>query len=113
MTIFDSPIRPRRLRHTPTLRRMVRETELTSADFIYLLFTVHGEGERNLIVSMPGISQLSVDEAVIEVKKAWGLGVAYLKLFSTPAEKDPICEENYAADGIFQQATRAIKAALP
>ena len=113
MTIFDSPIRPRRLRHTPALRRMVRETSLTPADFIYPLFIVHGEGVRNPIASMPGISQLSVDEAVVEAKAAWALAIPALMLFGIPAEKDPVGEENFAADGIVQQAIRAIKAALP
>ena len=69
------PHRPRRLRHTPALRRMVRETILTPADFIYPIFVVHGEGVSNPIPSMPGISQLSVDMAVGEAKRAAELGV--------------------------------------
>ena len=64
------PIRPRRLRTTPALRRMVRETQLTPNDFIYPLFIVHGNGVRHLIPSMPGIFQLSVDEAVKEAQQA-------------------------------------------
>lgn len=113
MSIFDSPIRPRRLRHTATLRKMVRETILTPADFIYPLFIVHGEGVRNPIQSMPGIHQLSVDMAVAEAEEAWNLGIPALMLFGIPAEKDPVGEENFAAGGIIQQATKAIKTALP
>lgn len=113
MTLFQSPIRPRRLRHNPILRKMVRETVLTPADFIYPLFIVHGEGVSNPISSMPGISQLSVDRAVDEAKQAWELGIPALMLFGIPHEKDPVGLENFDPDGIIQQATRAIKAAVP
>ena len=113
MTNFNLPIRPRRLRHTPAMRRMVRETHLSPADFIYPIFVRHGEGIRQPIPSMPGIAQLSVDEAVTEAGKATALGVPAVILFGIPAEKDPIGLENFAADGIVQQATRAIKQAHP
>ena len=113
MTIFQSPIRPRRLRHNQTLRKMVRETLLTPADFIYPLFIVHGQEISNPIPSMPGICQLSVDMAVEEAKQAWDLGIPALMLFGIPHEKDPVGLENFAADGIIQQAAKAIKAALP
>jgi porphobilinogen synthase len=97
--------RPRRLRSSPTLRRMVRETRLAAANFIYPLFVTHGRQVRAPIGSMPGIFRLSVDEAVLEARRAAELGI--------PAHKDPVGTENYAADGIVQQAIRAIKAALP
>lgn len=113
MTIYQSPIRPRRLRHTPTLRNMVRETVLTPTDFIYPLFIVHGHGVSNPIPSMPGIRQLSADMAVAEAKEAWELGIPALMLFGIPNEKDPVGLENFAADGIIQQATKAIKQVLP
>jgi porphobilinogen synthase len=103
-------IRPRRLRNNPTLRRMVRETELTPADFIYPMFITHGEGVRRPIQSMPGIAQLSVDEAVREAGEALELGVPSVVLFGIPAEKDPVGLENFAEDGIVQQAIRALKA---
>ena len=74
-TTLDLPVRPRRLRTTPGLRRMVRETELNPADFIYPLFVVHGSDVRTPIASMPGIAQLSVDQAVAEARTAWSLGV--------------------------------------
>lgn len=105
--------RPRRLRHTPQLRRMVRETALTVADFVYPLFVVHGSGVRNPIASMPGIAQLSVDTAVEEARTAFALGIPAVLLFGIPAEKDPVGQENFADDGIVQQATRALKIALP
>ncbi len=106
-------VRPRRLRHTAVLRQMVRETELNPADFIYPLFVIHGQNVRNPIVSMPGVAQLSVDTAVAEAKSAYQLGIPAVILFGLPAEKDPVGEENFADDGIIQQAIRAIKAELP
>jgi porphobilinogen synthase len=109
----EMPIRPRRLRHTPGLRRMVRETMLTPADFIYPLFVTHGRKVRQPIASMPGIAQLSVDEAVAEARQAAALGVPAVLLFGIPAVKDPVGLENFAEDGIVQQAVQAIKAALP
>jgi len=113
MTTYNLPIRPRRLRHSAAMRRMVREIQLTPADFMYPIFVVHGEGVRHPISSMPGIAQLSVDEAVTEAGKAVALGVPAVILFGIPAEKDPVGLENFAADGIVQQATRAIKQAHP
>jgi len=91
---------------------MVRETTLTPNDFIYPLFVRHGEG-RTPIASMPGIAQLSVDEAVREAATAADLGIPAVILFGIPAEKDPIGLENFAPDGIIQQAVRAIKKELP
>lgn len=106
------PIRPRRLRQTPILRDMVRETELNRRDFIYPLFVRHGEG-RTPIDSMPGVAQLSLGETVVEAHKAADLGVPAVVLFGIPAQKDPIGLENYAPNGIVQQAITAIKKALP
>ena len=105
--------RPRRLRVTSTLRRMVSETALAPDDFIYPLFVVHGAGVRRPISSMPGICQLSVDEAVAEAGQALGLGIPAVLLFGVPAVKDAVGSENFADDGIVQQATRALKAAHP
>jgi porphobilinogen synthase len=104
--------RPRRLRATPALRAMVRETEINARDFIYPLFVRHGGG-KNEIRSMPGIFQLSVEEAVREAEAALKLGVNAVILFGIPAEKDPIGLENFAQDGIVQQAIRAIKKEIP
>ncbi|GAB4479847.1 MAG: porphobilinogen synthase [Anaerolineales bacterium] len=110
--IISSPNRPRRLRATPAIRAMVRETELNARDFIYPLFVRHGSG-RSEIRSMPGVAQLSVDEAVREAQAAFGLGIPAVILFGIPAGKDPIGLENFADDGIVQQAIRAIKREIP
>ena len=104
--------RPRRLRTTPALRAMVRETELNARDFIYPLFVRHGTG-RSEIRSMPGVYQLSVEEAVREAEAAMKSGVNAVILFGIPKEKDPIGLENFAEDGIIQQAIRAIKKEIP
>ena len=112
MSNYNLLSRPRRLRRTPNLRTMVRENHLSPADFIYPLFVRHGDG-RSPIPSMPGIDQLSVTEAVVEAQKAADLGVLAVILFGLPAQKDPVGEENFADDGIVQQAIRAIKAQLP
>lgn len=104
--------RPRRLRATPAIRAMVRETELNARDFIYPLFVRHGTG-RTEIRSMPGVYQLSVEEALREAEKAARLEIPAVILFGLPAEKDPIGLENFAQDGIVQQAIRAIKKEIP
>ena len=106
------PLRPRRLRQTEALRSMVRETELNARDFIYPLFIRHGEG-RTPIASMPGIAQLSVDEAVRETETAARLGIPAVILFGLPKKKDPVGLENFAEDGIVQQAILAIKKEFP
>jgi porphobilinogen synthase len=92
---------------------MVRETSLSPDDFIYPMFVVHGANVRREIKTMPGISQLSVDQAVIEAQTAAQLGIPALILFGIPAAKDPIGSENFSDQGIVHQATRAIKTALP
>jgi porphobilinogen synthase len=104
--------RPRRLRSTPALRAMVRETELNARDFIYPLFVRHGTG-RSEIKSMPGVCQLSVEDAVREAESAARLGVPAVILFGIPQEKDSIGVENFAEDGIIQKAIRAIKKEIP
>ena len=104
--------RPRRLRATPALRAMVRETELNARDFIYPMFVRHGSG-RSEIRSMPGVYQLSVEEAVREAEAAQAAGVNAIILFGIPAEKDPVGLENFDPNGIVQQAIRAIKKEIP
>src|SRR5262245_22784169 len=105
--------RPRRLRESPLLRKMVRETQLGVADLVYPLFAVHGRGVREPIASMPGQFRLSVDELVRECKDAASMGVPAVLLFGLPAEKDPRGSEAYAEDGIIQQAVRAVKETIP
>lgn len=105
-------VRPRRLRQNEVLRSLVRETEVNPRDFIYPLFVRHGQG-RTPIKSMPGIAQLSVDEAVKEAETAASLNIPGVVLFGIPAEKDPIGLENFDPHGIIQQAIRAIKKEIP
>ncbi len=107
------PARPRRLRLSPQLRAMVRETHLRPEDFIYPLFVTHGQGVRRAVSSMPGVYQLSVDQLPATVETAARLGVPAVILFGLPAVKDPIGLENFDPDGIVPQAARAIKAAAP
>jgi porphobilinogen synthase len=105
--------RPRRLRRTEALRRMVRETTLSPSDFVYPLFVMEGKGERRPIASMPGIFNLTVDSAVAEAKAARALDIPALILFGLPARKDAEGTQAYATDGIVQRALRAVKEAVP
>src|SRR5260370_38924509 len=100
--------RPRRLRESPLLRKMVRETCLRVDDFVYPLFAVHGRGVREPIASMPGQYRLSVDELLRECKDAPSMGIPAVLLFGLPADKDPRRSEAYAEDGISQQAVWAV-----
>ena len=106
-------VRPRRLRNSPILRSMVRETTLSADDFIYPMFVVHGQEIRREIRSMPGVCQLSVDQAAAEATEAAELGIPAIMLFGIPAAKDALGSENYSDQGIVQQAVRAIKQAVP
>lgn len=105
--------RPRRLRATPALRRMVRETALDAGDFIYPLFVTHGRDVAQPIASMPGVSQLSVDRLPAVIERAARHEVPAVILFGIPAAKDPVGLENFAPDGVIPQAIRAIKDAVP
>ncbi len=92
---------------------MVRETVLTPDDFIYPLFVVHGKGQQRPINSMPGQHQWSVDLLPKQAEEIAALGIPAVILFGLPATKDARGSENYADDGIVQQAIRAIKDAVP
>jgi len=105
--------RPRRLRESPLLRSMVRETVLRADDFVYPLFAVHGRGVREPIGSMPGQCRLSIDELLKECKDAASMGIPAVLLFGLPRDKDPRGSEAYAEDGIIQQAVRAVKDTIP
>lgn len=105
--------RPRRLRKTPVLRDMIRETELTVADFIYPMFVVPGSGVKKEIGAMPGIHQFSKDELVKEALEVNDLGVPAVILFGIPEQKDDVGTEAYRADGVVQQAIEALKKARP
>jgi porphobilinogen synthase len=105
--------RPRRLRRTENLRRMVRETRVSADDFIYPLFVVHGQGVKTEIPSMPGNYHWSIDMLPTEVEEIATLGIPAVILFGLPAVKDEVGSENYDEHGIVQQAIRAIKEAVP
>jgi porphobilinogen synthase len=97
------------MRQTDSLRSLVRETRLTPTNFIYPLFVCPGEGVRKEISSMPGVFNISVDEAVKEAHEAKSLGVGGIILFGLPEKKDEVATGAWADDGIVQRATRAIK----
>jgi porphobilinogen synthase len=99
----------RRMRQTDSLRSLVRETRLTPANFIDPLFVCPGEGVRKEISSMPGVFNISVDEAVKEAREAKQLGLGGIILFGLPEKKDEVATGAWADDGIVQRATRAIK----
>src|SRR3990167_5001469 len=105
--------RPRRLRKSALLRKMVRETVLRTDDLVLPLFAVHGRGVREPIGPMPGQFHLSIDELLKECKDAASMGIPAVLLFGLPAEKDPRGSEAYAEDGIIQQAVRAVKETIP
>src|SRR5713101_5093902 len=105
--------RLRRLRRTGALRSLVRETRLTPEAFVYPLFVCPGEGVRKEVRSMPGVFNLSVDEAVKEVEDAHSLGVPAVILFGLPEKKDEVATGAWEDDGIVQRAARAIKREVP
>ena len=101
--------RLRRLRRTAPLRDMFRETTLSASDFIYPLFIVEGENVKREISSMPSQFQLSIDNVLHQCDELQGLGVRSVILFGIPDKKDEVGSGAYAADGIIQKATRAIR----
>jgi porphobilinogen synthase len=101
--------RLRRLRRTEALRSLARETRLHPGALIYPLFLCPGEGVRRPISSMPGISNLSIDQAIEEAKEAAALGIGGLLLFGLPESKDEQATGAWDANGIVQQALRAMK----
>ncbi len=105
--------RLRRLRQNDQLRSLVRETRLTPEAFVYPLFVCPGEGVRKEVRSMPGVFNLSVDEAVTEARQTRSLGVPAVILFGLPETKDEVATGAWAEDGIVQQAARAIKREVP
>jgi porphobilinogen synthase len=105
-------VRLRRLRSSPLIRDLVRETELSVQDFILPLFVRPGSGVRQEIASMPGNHQLSPDTLVDEVGAAADLGVRAFILFGIPATKDATGSSALADDGIVQQALRAVRKAF-
>lgn len=105
--------RPRRLRQSVPLRRMVRETVLTASDLIYPLFAVPGENIAKEVKSMPGVYQLSVDKIVEEAKQVYDLGIPAIILFGIPEDKDTEATGAWHDCGIVQRAATAVKNAVP
>jgi porphobilinogen synthase len=105
--------RMRRLRRTPAIRDLVRETKLQLDDLVYPLFVIAGENIKNPISSMPGCYQLSIGNVLPEVREVVGLGIKAILLFGIPAHKDPAATGAYDHEGIVQMAIRAIKDEFP
>ena len=95
------------------MRALVRETHLSPDGFVYPMFVCPGEGIRKEVRSMPGVYNLSVDEAVKEAREVYALGVPSVILFGLPATKDEVATGAWADDGMVQQAARAMKRELP
>lgn len=105
--------RPRRLRRNEKIRELVRETTLSSRNFIYPIFVGPGKDKAQPVSSMPGVAQLSVDRAVIECEEVQALGIPAIILFGVPERKDALGTEAYTDTGVVQQAIRAIKKRIP
>jgi len=105
--------RPRRMRRTETLRRMVRETALSVDDLILPLFAIDGKNVKNHIDAMPGHYQLSIDNLVKTARQAFDLGIPAVILFGIPSKKDALGTQAYAKDGIVQRAVKAVKDKVP
>ncbi len=111
--MFEIKRRPRRLRGTAAIRDLVRETKLSPDDFVQPYFIVHGESVRNAISSLSGQFQLSVDELIKDAEEAHTLGIKAVILFGVPKDKDSVGSETWDDNGIIQQATKALKKAIP
>ncbi|MDA8235237.1 MAG: porphobilinogen synthase [Clostridia bacterium] len=105
--------RPRRLRENETIRRMVRENQLSVDDLIYPLFAINGKDVKNPITSMPGVYQMSVDNIVKEAKEIARLGIPGIILFGIPAYKDEVGSSGYDDNEAVQQSIKAVKDACP
>ncbi len=111
--MFFPEYRARRLRRTPNLRRMVRETALAVDDLIYPMFSIHGEDIRREIPSMPGIFQQSIEHLVAEAREVRDLGIPAVMLFGIPESKDPLGSDAYSENGIIQRTVAALKSDVP
>jgi len=108
-------IRPRRLRRTPALRRMLRENHLTVDDLIYPMFVMEGENQKVEIASMPGCYRYALDLLIAEIAECWNLGIGAIALFPVISEtqKDDTGTESYNPEGLVQQTVKAIKQNIP
>ena len=105
--------RPRRLRRSPTLRNLVRETKLSPYDFVLPLFVSEKIDKRRPIASMPGVFQLSMEDIVDEAQRARDVGLQAILLFGIPEKKDEQASGAYAENGVVQKALRTIKRKCP
>jgi len=105
--------RPRRLRRTPALRALVRETALAPSQLILPIFVIPGEGRRESIAALPGVDRLSADLAAELAAEAAGLGVSGVLLFGLPQDKDAVGSSAWDQDGPVPEAVRAIRSAAP
>ncbi len=105
--------RPRRMRRSEGLRRLMRETRLAVDDFVYPIFVVPGSGVEKPISSMPGQSSYSVDKAVEAAARVYELGIPAVLLFGVPERKDAVGSEAWSGNGVVQKAIRAIKKRCP
>ena len=106
-------IRPRRLRRTPGIRNMVRETTISTNDLVYPIFIKHGKGLKDPIPSLPGQFHFSVDMAIKEAEEAMDLGIPAIFLFGLPASKDTTGSSSYDENEVVQQTISLIKKKLP
>lgn len=113
MAMSFPTVRNRRLRRTSALRSMVRETVLSANDFIYPIFVTYGQNIKNEIPSMPGVYHLSMDRLEEEIREVVAAGIQSVLLFGIPEHKDAIGTSAYDANGIVQQAIRAVKEWAP
>ena len=111
--MVDLTYRPRRLRTSPAMRALVRETTLQTEDMIYPIFVVPGEGVKDPIPSLSGQYHVSVDEAVKLAKEAYELGILGVEIFGLPTYKDPEGSSAWDMNQPVQLAIKAIRAAVP
>ena len=110
---MNMPIRPRRLRSSETLRKMVRETRIDKSSLIYPMFVMDGENKVEEITSLPGQYRYTVDRMGEELERQLDAGVSSVMLFGIPAKKDEVGSQAYAEDGIVQRAVRYAKEEFP
>ncbi|WP_196593665.1 porphobilinogen synthase [Pectinatus sottacetonis] len=110
---FPQKLRPRRMRITPAIRSMIRETEISVKDFIYPIFVVAGKNVMQEIPSMPDCYRISVDNAVKLAKEIWHLGILAVEVFGLPEYKDEIGSSAWDMKSPVQRAIDAIKQAVP
>ena len=107
--------RMRRMRRDVFSRQLMRESALAASDLIYPVFVIEGDKQREPVASMPGVNRMSIDQLLLEARRAYDLGVPAMALFPvTPAEQKSLdAAEAYNPNGLAQRAVQALKAELP